>query len=67
MTKTPRISAEQLRQARETARDELAMLDGMPPHNVPWNICYGDGYFASSLLRKYKVSSIAALRKWANG
>ena len=40
----------------KTARDELAMLNGTPPHDHESNICYGDGYFANSLIRKYGMS-----------
>lgn len=48
----PRLSKEQIRKAR----DELKMLMGLPPYNNWSNICYGDGYFAQSLVQKYGMS-----------
>ena len=38
------------------ATDDLAMLKGDPPYNIPSNICYGDGYYAASLERRYGMS-----------
>lgn len=34
-------------------RDKLDMLDGKGHHCHPANLCYGDGYFALSLERKW--------------
>jgi hypothetical protein len=51
---------------RREARDELAMLDGAPPHNTWSNICYGDAYFAASLTRKYEVGDLTELRRAVN-
>lgn len=44
----------------EKLKDELRMLKGFPPHNKASNICWGDGYFAKSLERKYgkKISEL---------
>jgi hypothetical protein len=47
---------------KRKARDEIRMLEGLPPHNHPGNLCYGDGYFAKSLVDKYGVS-ISELKK----
>lgn len=41
---------------KKTARDEIRMLEGLPPHNHPGNLCWSDGYFAQSLVRKYGMS-----------
>ena len=46
----------------EKIKDNLAMLDGDPPHNTWTNIYYDDGYFARSLEKKYG-KTIAELRK----
>lgn len=43
-------------QQKKEARDEIRMLEGLPPHNTPSNICFGDGYFAKSLIHKYGMS-----------
>lgn len=47
---------------KKQAREELRMLRGEAPHNIPSNICFGDGYFAASIERKYGMS-IAELDK----
>ena len=47
---------------KKKARNELAMLHGDPPHNTWSNICYGDGYFANSLVQRYGMS-ISQLEK----
>lgn len=54
--------SEDLRSRLSEIRDDLAKLDGLPPYNVPSNPCYGDGYFALSLERKYGAS-LDELRK----
>ena len=41
---------------KRKARDEIRMLEGLPPHNHPGNPCWNDGCFAQSLIRKYGVS-----------
>lgn len=41
---------------KEQARDDLRKLHGHAPYNTPSNICYGDGYFAASLVTKYGMS-----------
>ena len=41
---------------KKEARKDLMMLHGDPPYNSWSNICYGDGYFAASLVRKYGMS-----------
>ena len=35
------------------ARDDLRKLHGLPPYDGGGNPCYGDGYFARSLVEKY--------------
>lgn len=42
--------------------DELDMLAGRGKHNNPGNICWGDGIFAQSLVKKYGMS-IAELER----
>lgn len=42
--------------------DDLAKLDGLPPHDGPSNPCLGDGYFMVSIQRKYG-KPIEALRE----
>lgn len=37
------------------AREDLQKLWGLPPHNIPSNHCWGDGYFAASIRTKYGV------------
>ena len=46
----------------DSIRDDLDKLDGKGIHNTPSNYCWGDGYFASSLERKYGVP-VATLRR----
>lgn len=46
----------------EAARIDLAKLDGAPPYDSPTNVVRGDGYFASSLAKKYGMS-ISDLRR----
>jgi hypothetical protein len=38
------------------AAEDLKKLRGLPPYNTPSNTCWGDGYFAASLRKKYGVS-----------
>lgn len=45
----PSLTEAQLRKLR----NDLDMLLGRPPHNVPSNHCYGDGYFANAMEREY--------------
>lgn len=33
--------------------DELKKLHGLPPYNCPSNYCYGDGFFASSIVLEF--------------
>ena len=47
---------------KEKARNKIRMLEGLPPYNTPSNICYGDGYFAQSIIREYGMS-IEELKK----
>lgn len=37
--------------------DDMRKLKGLPPHNDPGNICYGDWVFAKSLEKKYQMTS----------
>lgn len=60
------ITANALEKHKAEARDNIAMLEGAPPYNTWSNLCYGDGYFANSLLRQYKAESIEQLKKWCN-
>lgn len=41
---------------KEILVDEMKMLCGIPPHDVPYNICLNDGYFGSSLRSKINNS-----------
>lgn len=47
---------------RREALDDLKKLRGLPPYDNWSNICYGDGYFANSLVRRYGMS-ISELEK----
>jgi len=42
--------------------DKLKMLDGLPPHNDGGNFCRGDGYFANSIERDFRMP-LSELRK----
>ena len=50
-------------QQKREAAVKIAMLEGSPPYNTPSNICYGDGYFAQSIVREYgmSISTLKAL------
>ena len=41
---------------KKEVRDKLRILHGDPPHDTWSNYCYGDGYFANSLVRMYGMS-----------
>lgn len=41
---------------KDKAFNDVKVLEGQPPYNSCSNICYGDGYFASSLERQYGMS-----------
>lgn len=41
---------------RKEARNDLKILYGDPPHDTWSNHCYGDGYYANSLKRKWGMS-----------
>jgi len=41
---------------KKEAINDLKTLNGYPPHNDGSNYCAGDGYFANSLVAKYKMS-----------
>lgn len=41
------------RPTKARARDKLRMLNGDPPYNGGSNICLGDPYFASSIVREF--------------
>lgn len=47
-----RLTPSQKREVRKT----LDKVYGRPPHNVPSNLCYGDGYVVRSLEKKYGMS-----------
>lgn len=61
-----RYSTEQIKAQKREAKEQIAMLRGLPPHNVPSNINYGDAYFANSIKRRFNCSDIAKIWKWAN-
>ena len=44
------------------AKVKLAILDGVPPFNVPHNTCQGSDDFAYALQRRYKMP-VNKLRK----
>lgn len=46
---------------KQEAIDDLKRLNGLPPYDG-FNPCCGDGYFAASLIKKYRMS-IAQLEK----
>jgi hypothetical protein len=48
---------------RKILRDELAKLNGWPPHDEPSNICRGDAYYGKSLEEKYG-KTIAELERF---
>lgn len=48
---------------KEKAIEDLKMLHGYPPYHGGGNICEGDGYFAASLRKKYRVKSIDELEQ----
>lgn len=62
MTK-PRFSAKEIAAQKANALDDIAMLEGAPPHNTWSNICYGDGIFAQSICNRYG-GSINQIKKW---
>jgi ferric iron reductase protein FhuF len=39
-------------QINEKIIDELKMLFGLPPHNVPSNTCWNDNYFYEAMRQK---------------
>lgn len=41
----------------------LKKLYGLPPYNTWTNICYGDGYFAKSIEKKFSKEEIKNLLK----
>jgi len=41
---------------KETLKDELAKLDGSPPHNKPSNPLVNDGYYLRALENKYGMT-----------
>ena len=45
-----------------TLKDDLAKLDGLPPHDTPSNTCWNDSYYAKSLEKKYN-KTLAELRQ----
>ena len=64
----PKLSAQQIEQHKAEARDSLHKLDGTGEYAGDMgNMCYGDGYFAQSLLRKYNIEHLGKLRDWAFG
>ena len=38
------------------AKESLEILFGVPPHNIPSNICWNDAYFAKDIERKFGKS-----------
>jgi len=44
-------------------RGDLRKLHGLPPHNNPSNICYGDGYFSKDIRSRYSKAEIAEAEK----
>lgn len=54
---------------KREALDKIRMLRGEPPHNDPGNICYGDGIFATSIVRDYGpaagATDIEGIKRWA--
>ncbi len=40
----------------ERLRDDVRRFRGYPPYNDPSNPCVGDGYFAHSLKKKWRLS-----------
>ena len=41
---------------KEKAIDDLKQFFGLPPHNVPSNINWGDGYFANAIEKEYGMN-----------
>lgn len=61
----PRWTAEQLRTQKAMIRDHVDKLEGTGPYRGDMsNICYGDGYFANSLLRETGCKSIEDVKRW---
>lgn len=56
-------------EAKKEAMDKIDKLEGVPPYNTWSNICYGDGYFAASIIRQYGDKagdqSISGIKEWA--
>lgn len=57
------------RDARKAeAWNKINMLEGNPPHNTWSNICYGDGYFAQSIIRDFGeeagATTISGIKDW---
>ena len=47
---------------KDEALDDLKKLKGLPPYDNWSNICYGDGYFAQSIVSRFGMS-ISELEK----
>ena len=43
--------------------DQLKMFYGLPPHNTPTNVCWGDNYFAKSISEQWTQKEIADTKK----
>lgn len=58
-------TAGQLKIRKEMIRDQVDKLEGTGKyHGDMSNICYGDGYFANSLLRETGCKSIEDVKRW---
>ena len=47
----------------EELEEMLKKLYGLPPYNIWTNICYGDGYFAKSIEKKFSKEEIKKAKK----
>lgn len=52
------------------AMKDLKVLNGDPPFDNWSNICYGDGYFANSLVKRYgmpldELGKVCGYEKWS--